>query len=284
MQFIKYLIIFFSYLLSFSVVATDGVFNCDNHHTLQRNYKDLHQLKIKKADTVLWYNLAHTSLCLGKITEGMIYLRKASDAGHIMATYLLSIYYEKNHTLNPSEKTKNLTNLNQAIFYATKAAELIKSTPHYPEGTTNDMPHIEYQMHTSFYVFTYLPIFYFSKYILTLKQIIRNKKTIAYNDTLDILNKISETALACINRPVLAIWSENSESIYKIQQTTCDALLTFVETAYLLEEQRIQIHQNCIDSIIKCTEQHYEVTKKIIQLTDIMTIQIQLVPNSKFLI
>lgn len=280
MQLVKYLIIFSSVLFSLSVIAAEGVFDCNDQHLLQR-HKDLHQSKKEKIDTVLWYSLAHTSLCLGKITEGMIHLRRASDLGHIVATHLLSIYHEKNHTLNPAEKTKNLENLSQAIFFATKAVQLIELAPHYPEGTTSDMPDIEHKLHTSFYIFTRLPMLHFGQYTFTLKQIMRHNKDVAYNATSDILNKINETAEACVNRPALSIWKEKSKTIYKVQQTICNSLLTFVEKTYPLDKQRIQIHKNCTDPVTKCTEQYHQITRKIIQQMNTLVIEM-IGSNSQF--
>ena len=256
-------------IFSLSAIAAGDLLGCNSSHTLER-YNHLHKMIAERVDIVsdidLVYNLAKVSLCLEKKDEGMSHLQRASNNGHIVATYLLGVYYTYNQTFHSSEKAKDLENINKAIHYYTNGVQMIEATSDYPRGSTDDMVYIESQSYTSYWLFTYLPILYFKGYFNTIKNV-SNEKTaeIFYDDTLEVLTKMDEAATRCLARPALDAWKEKRKVIYAALQIECGALLNFAETAYLLEQQRIEADQNCTVPLSKCTE-HQEVFDKIYQL------------------
>ena len=271
-------------LFSLNVLAAGDMLGCDNTHTWERYHK-LHEWMKNNASNIdskiyMVYNLAIVSLCLGKESEGIDHLQKASNSGHTPATFVLGVYHEKNQTFDSSESTKNIENLNNAIHYYDKGAQMIEATSNYPEGSTDDMPYIESESYTSFRLFAGLPSLYFRGYTIAIKNIVNgnNEEETFYNDTLEVLNKMKETALICLERPALSVWKEKQETVYKAQQIKCSAYLTFAEAAYPLEEQRIEADKNCTVPLKECTE-HKEVLNKIRQPVGDMLHQMDSVPK-----
>ena len=263
MQLVKHLIILFSFLFSFNVFAvrdlliTKDALTCDDSHTKER-YSSLHTLIEQISDTHLnahlMYNLAKVSLCLNKDAEGIEHLHRASDAGHILATLLIGIYHKFNQTFSSVEKVNSLKNLNQAIHYFTKGAQLITSLSNYPRESSNDMEYIESESYPSYHLFAQLPFLHFKKYTIALDDSMTNKETKISNTTLEILDKIIETSSLCLKRKALSVWREARDIIYNAQQMRCTASLNFAKAAYPLEQQRIQISQNCITPLKACNE------------------------------
>ena len=202
-------------------------------------------------------------------------MQRASNYGHIAATALLGFYYENNQTFDSSELTNNMEDLNEAIHYLTKATQMIESTLNYPEGSTDDMVYIESKSYTSYNVFKQLPILYFNGYGMALGNITNGKKEeVFYDDTLDVLNKMRQTAMQCLVRPALSVWKEKREIIYKAKQIICDAILKFTESVYPLEEQRIQADHNCTAPVSECAK-HQEIFDNIVQLARKTVLQIE---------
>lgn len=250
MRFIKHSTILSSFLLSFNVVAIDGnLLSCDSNDTLEK-YNNLHQMMEKNSNTdpksALLYDLVKVSLCLGedKKAEGLELLQKASDAEYVMANSLLGMYYIHDQTFDFLKKTRNLENLNQAIHYYEKGVQIIESLPNYPKGAKDDMEYIESIDYTSYFLFTYLPVFYFQKYLIIMHNITHEAKENAPKDTFDIIDKINKTSTQCLARPVLAIWKKKKKKIIeRSQEIICSALLKFAEEVYLLEQYRTKINE-----------------------------------------
>lgn len=207
----------------------------------------------------------------------MSHLQKASDSGHIVATYLLGVYFEKNQTFNSSEVTNGFQNLNNAIFYYRKAARIIESLSSYPEGATEDMRYIESVGYTSYYIFRNLPALYFEGYAIAIENTTKDKE-VSYTDTLEVLNNIRMTAIMCVERPSLSVWKEKRSIIYEAQQINCEALLRFAEAVYPLEQQRMQASQNCAVPVSKCSE-HKEALDEIYSLAENMFNQMNSAPR-----
>ncbi len=262
MQLIKRLTILLSFLSSYNALAVNYTLSCNNNHTWEK-YHSLHQQIKESSDIDSIYHLAKVSFCLEKEEEGITYLQKAADANHIVANFLLGIYHRNNHSFNPKNMTTDLENWNQNIHYFTKAIQIIESLPNYPKNTTDETLFRESKNHISYHIFSSLPDLYFTKYSL----IIDNNKKYT-NDTLGILNKVSEAATQCLKRPALPIWQKNKENVYKKQQMKCNTLLRAVKTIYPLEQQRIKISQTCAEPFKECTE-HNEILNKILQLADL---------------
>ena len=113
---------------------------------------------------------------------------------------------------------------------------------------------------TSYRVFTRLPALHFNTYTKTIKNIMRNE-TFHFN-TLEILQKMGDTATRCLRRPALSVWKEKKERVYRTQLIECRAYLDFVEAIYPLEDERIQISDNCTVSVNQC-KQHKEKMKQM---------------------
>ena len=278
------LIIFFSLSFSFNAFAQNtmtskDILTCGDNHTPER-YHSLHALIENSQDNInvhLVYNLAKVSLCLNNDQEGLEYLHQASDAGHILATLLLGIYYRYNQTFSSTEKTTDLTKLDKAIQYFTKGMQLITSLPGYPKGSTIDMEYIESVSYTSYHLFAQLPFLHFKKFAITMDDIFNNKETKYSGTLLDTLDKTIETSSICVERPALDVWSKTKDTIYIAQQLRCKAMLHFAKAAYPLEQQRIKIAADCTTSLNICSE-HQEIVTKIYQLAKEMHHQIQFAP------
>ena len=252
-----------------NVFAAGDLLGCDSNHTWE-SYHELHEWMKNNASNIdskiyMVYSLAKVSLCLGEEDEGIAHLQRASDSGHIPATYLLGVYYKHNQTFHSSEQTNSLENLNKAIHYYRKGVEMVESIPNYPENSTDDMEYIESKSYTSLHLFTGLPFMHFDGYNMAIYNTINDTKEIFYNDTLEVLKKMGEAATQCLARPALAVWKEKRELVYEAQQIECSAYLTFAEEAYHLEQQRIEADQNCMVPLKECTE-HKEIVDKIIPL------------------
>ncbi|MCY4383433.1 MAG: hypothetical protein OXE44_09820 [Nitrospinae bacterium] len=265
-----------SFLFSPNAVAAGDALGCNSNYNLEM-YNELHQLIKKDSNIALVYNLAKTALCLGKANEGMSHLQKASDSGHIVATYLLGVYYERNQTFNSSEVTNGFENLNNAIHYYKKAAQIIESLSNYPRGATRDMEYIESRSHTSYYVFRTLPGLYFEGYAIAIEDITKGQR-VSYTDTLEVLDKIRLTSIMCLERPALSVWKEKRDIIYEAQQIGCRALLSFAEGVYPLEQKRIQRIQSCKVPPRDCSE-HKEVLNQIYALANNMFAQMKSAPR-----
>ena len=265
------------FVFSVNAFAVGDLIRCGSHNNLE-GYKSLHKLIKNDSDSALVYSLAITALCLGKEAEGMSHLQKASDSGHIAATEVLGSYYKHNRTINSSEVAKDIENLNNAIHYYKKAAQMIESTSNYPKGATKDMEYIESVVYITQSVFTGLPSLYLSGYFKALDDIDSNNARVSYTDTLDVLSNIRATAIMCVERPSLSVWKSKRDIIYKAQQIECEAYLRFAEAAYPLEQKRMQIAQNCQVPPKECSA-HKKIVGQIDQRIDNMFDKISAAPK-----
>ena len=286
MQVIKYLTIFFSLLFSLNIFAEKDIsiarnaLTCTEDHNLGRYYSlriQIEQIKDTHSNIYLVYNLAKVSLCLGETQEGIENLHKASNAGHIPSTLLLGTYHQLNLSFSAAEKTYNLINLDQAIHYFTKGVQMITSLSNYPEGTTNDMAYIESISYPSYYLFVQLPFLHFKKFAIAMDNIIENKPEVS-NTILGILDKIRETSSLCLKRPALSVWQNTKQVVYDAQQIRCTIAFDFAKAVYPLEQERIQIAQNCQVPLTECDE-HKKAINKIYQKAIKLQRQVQLAPR-----
>ncbi len=255
---------FFSLLFSLNALAANDMLPCNNDDTLQKYHRLVEEKPNTDIDLV--YELAIVSLCVGKTAEGMEYLQKAADSRHIAAINLLSIYYEHNRTFDSSTGYANrleklneafFENLNTATHILNKAAEIIESTPNYPEGSTSDIMYNYIPI--SSYIFQHLPYLYLRRYmtLLNYTNIHHNKKKFSYN-TLDILSKMREASSRCLNRLAFYNWRDDFEKehrfIQESQQIKCNFYLEFAVVTHLLEKYRIQEAEKCTVPLNECTE------------------------------
>lgn len=242
-------------LNSYGVVNT---LDCSGETNTLENYNVL--LAIQQRTPTTNYNLGFTAICLGRYDEGLDHMRRASEGRHVAATKVLGSYYDKNRSFDNS-RSANLENTYRAITYYERASDQIESISSYPEGSTRDMGYIEYVSMTSYRVFTRLPGLHFNIYSKVLGDIVNR---IFHSNTLEILQKMGDAATRCLRRPALAVWKEKKERVYRTQQIECRAYLDFVEATYPLEDERIQIADNCKVSIKQC-KRHKEKIKEIIE-------------------
>ena len=255
MQAIKNLTITFIFLTSHSVLATSFLPFCNDNHTNKR-YNHLYQSSLDGNINIDdMYHLGITSLCLGKTQEGMDYLQKAADTDHIVANFVLGSYYKNNHSFNPANLKYNtdLANWDKTIDYYTKTTQIIEFLPNYPEGSTEETISTESSNHLSYWLFTQLPAVHLDKYLMIITNTItKNKEKVT--DTLDILTKVKESATHCLARPALDIWKKDKDSMKEKQKRVCENLQKIAKIVYPLEEERLQIAQNCQVPLKKCYE------------------------------
>ena len=189
-------------------------------------------------------------------------MQRASEGSHVAATKVLGSYYDKNQSFDNTQKA-NIKNTFEAITYYEKAANQIEATSSYPKGNTEDMEYLEYVDVVSYRVFTRLPGLHFNIYSAFIGDTI-NSGTI-HSGTLDILQKLGDAATRCLERPALSVWKEKKERVYKTQQIECQAYLDFVKAIYPLEDERIQIANNCTVSVNTCP-QHKEKINQMVKI------------------
>ncbi len=274
-QLVKYLTTFFSLSFSLNILAANDTLYCKNDDTVQKYHRLLEEKSNTDSDMDLVYKLAFVSLCIGKTEEGINYLQTAADANHIAALNLLSIYYGRNRTFDSSEargyRPEDLNeayfenqNWNKSIQLLDKAAEIIESTPNYPEGSTSGIMY-DY-IPISSHIFQHLPRIHFHRYTKLLRYITHhNKKKLPYN-TLDTLSKIREASSRCLHRLAFYSFRDNFDkekiSIKEPQQIRCNFYLDFATITHLLEKYRIQEAEKCTVPLSECTE-HQEIVTAI---------------------
>lgn len=286
----------FTVAFSANVLAKD-VLSCGSgygyssyDYSIER-YNKLKGFIQKRPAIFLIHNLGIVSLCMGKDREGMGHLQKAADAGYIGSVYLLGLYFKLNQTFNSSEanRTHSLQDLNAALEYYNRAANLIDSRPDYPfegehgtavEGGTSvnlSMDQIEYHNYTSYYVFATLPELYFRGYDKAIENILESEEKLDYTDAFEVLSKMQSSAERCLKRPSLAGWEDKREAVYEVQQFRCQAYLDYAKAVFPLEKERAKTVRTCENRLSKC-EAHQEVLHEINGLKDIMIRQINSIP------
>lgn len=268
-QLIQYLMIFLSVIFSLSAIGaslknpSENISTCNGNDTIEM-YNKLTQKIEKNFSADLLFNLGKIAMCLDKEEqESLMYFQKASDAGHIPATFIISLSYYIDYLIPDIFKLDDSTNnliIRNSIKYAKKAAYMIEALPHYPEGATNETSLIESTLYVSHRISVMLPLLYLQKYLNTMRAPTNNEKT--SDNTLDILNKIQLTATKCLEKPALDIWKEKKDIVFQMQQNQCNMLLEFVTTVHPLEQQRIKISKACTVPVSECTE-HQELYDEI---------------------
>jgi len=268
----KVSVLFFGLALSLSTYAVGDGLVCTKYSNIHRYNGLMKYIKNEGSnDAAAYHGLAFVSLCLGKEEEGMAYLQKAVDMGDVSATILLGLYYVNNQTFDTSQTTENGENLNAAIHYYKKAADLIENNSNYPD---RGMEEHEQKYRDSYRVFTTLPSFYFNGYSSALGDIVDSGED-SYSDTLTVLKSMETQALRCLRRPALSVWKENKDIIYEAQQISCGAALDFARDAYPLERERIRVAENCEVPLGECSE-HQEILDSLIPLAQRMFTQKEL--------
>ncbi len=264
---------FFFSLNSYGVVNT---IQCIDTHTVEF-YNSVLEIQKNNLTPRIRYTLGTTAICIGRYSEGLNHLRMASEEGNVVATKVLGSYYDKNQSFDNNQEA-NLENTYKAIAYYEKAADQIEAISPYPEGSSiKYISFHEYRDTTSYYVFTRLPALYFNLYSEITGKIIENNDFHS-DDTIDILQELGDAAIRCLKRPALSVWEDKKALVYKAQQIECQALLSFVEAAYPLENERIQIASSCKVSLAQC-EQHQEKIEQIRNKVQILFRELEKAPS-----
>ena len=264
-----------SFFLSLNSYGTVNTIQCIDTHTVEFYNRILEKNKNNLTPSTR-YTLGTTAICIGRYSDGLNHLRIASERGHVVATTALGDYYNKNQSFD-NNQSANLENTYKAISYYEKAADQIEAISSYPEGSSIEyISFHEYRDTTSYYVFTALPLLYFNVYSIVVGKIMEDNTFHA--DTIGILQELGDAAIRCLKRPALSVWKEKKSLVYKAQQIQCQANLNFVEAAYPLENERIQIANNCKVSLAQC-EQHQKKIEQLIEEAQVLFRELEKAPS-----
>ena len=227
-------------------------------------------------DPVSNYTAGFIMVCSGD-RGGLGHIERASDMGHVLASYFLGYYHRKDKDLNSSSFLPTTQeNYDAAIFYYERAATLIENTSHYPSGAHRDVSEVEGKSYISIRTFLYLINLYFDGYSLALGDMLEND--VSYTDTIKVLENMKNAAERCLKRPSLSIWKAKQAEITHSKQVKCQARKDFAEQALNLEFQRIEIAKHCEVSLKDCTD-HQAIFQQIVQVTQEMNDKVNSVPK-----
>ena len=266
---IKSGLILLSLVFSLNAVAEITVFSCEGNDIQSYNdYKPVYESDPNDLENI--YILSTKALCIGKMSEGMALLERASDGGHVQASFFMGLYYEKDQTWDTEKEiTEDPESFNAMLFYYERAADQIEAVSNYPDNTHDSMPYFEERNFVSAKVFSFIPNMYYTGYYDALIQILGSSEKVSYTDTLEVLEKMAYSAERCLDRPSLSVWKSNRSRVANTMQVRCQALLDFAEQVYPLEQERIYVAERCTNPVNDCAE-HTDVLHKMGNLMNIM--------------
>ena len=221
-------------------------------------------------DSVQAYVVGIEALCLNRIQEGMAYMQRASDMGHVGASDAIAIYYYSDGTFsNANGITKDQKNYDATIYYYERAAEQIESAPNYPKGVNEDQDSLENENRTSAYVFTQLPYVYYMGYVHAMIEITSSSEKLLYEDSVAVLEKMQDSANRCLRMPALYEWHNRRERTHRAMQLQCQARRDFASQAIDLEQERIKVARDCSGPLGDCLK-HQEIVDRLIYLSNVM--------------
>ena len=255
-------------LFSLSVFAEMNFFTC--HDVTQQSYDEYKLVyqddpgNVKKI-----YSMSIEAICLGKMAEGMTLLERSSDGGHVEGSFYMAVYYETDKTFdNNGNITSDPENFNSALFYYKRAVAQIEANPNYPEDTYSNIPYLEEHNQTSVQAFTMVPTMYFQGYINAVNDMLNNVDRVVYIDTLESLERMKQSSEQCLARPSLSVWKEKQRHAYQVMQVRCQAMWDFSTQIYPLEQERMEIAEECVGSLEDCPK-HVSITyDKMVPLVD----------------
>ena len=80
------------------------------------------------------------------------------------------------------------------------------------------------------------------------------------------LENMKQSSERCLARPSLPVWKEKQEHTYQVMQVRCKTMRDFSIQVYPLEQERIRIAEECVDSLKDCSEHNKVVYDKIVPL------------------
>ena len=222
-------------------------------------------------DSIAIYNLGMSFLCMEQLEQAVKYFKKASQKGHIQATFWLALYYETDKTLDLSHDVTTIY-LDKVIYYYRLAHTQIAQALEYPYGIHEDMYALENRHHTSAKVAISLPNMYFNYYSYILNKLL-NQGFIVYHvnysssrSTINLLLSMKNYADDCLRRPFPAQWLKEEVEIRKNQQIQCLAMSDFATRALPLEVQRLQIATSQCRGALKSCPPHNKIMQQLVVL------------------
>ena len=252
--------------------AVGDMIRCDaDDRSIEKYNKFKGILQNEPGNTSVMFTLGIRSFCLNKTQEGMAYMQRASDNGHVDATDTVAMYYYSDGTFDSNNGlTEDQKNYDATIYYHEKAVDLIESAPNYPEGVNDDQVSFEKDTRTSAYVFTQLPFIYYMGYVRAMIEITSSSEKLLYEDSIEVLNKMEDSSDRCLRRPALSQWQSKRDRTYRAMQIQCQARKEFAAQSIPLEQKRMRVARNCSGPLGDCPE-HKEIVDQLIDLSNIMT-------------
>ena len=251
--------------------AVGDMIGCDGDDRSIETYNEFKRiLQNDPGNTAVMFTLGIRSFCLNKTQEGMAYMQRASDNGHVSATQIVGNYYYSDKTFDKANGlTEDQKNYDATIYYYERAADIIESDSNYPKGVNDDQDSLENENRTSAYVFTQLPFLYYRGYVRAITDILSSSEKLIYEDSIEVLNKMEDSADRCLRRPALSQWGSKRDRTYRAMQIKCQARKDFAAQSIPLEQKRIRVARNCSGSLGDCPE-HKEIVGQLVRLSNIM--------------
>ena len=262
--------LFIALLVLASVFSIDG-FACDDVTGTVDRPSD-------PSDPASNYSAGRIMYCAGEEQKGLGYIEKASDMGHVTASYFLGEYYRKDKDLNSSTSLPTIQeSYDAAIFYYERTAKDIEKTTSYPKRPDGrGIYGTEEEHYMSVWAFLHLNRLYYNGYSRALGDMLKND--VSYTDTIQVLDNLRRSAERCLKRPSLSIWGERQSEIARSKQVICQARRDFSEKALSMESQRIEIAKRCEVPLKECNE-HNDILNRIVQTSREMVRVMQSVPK-----
>ena len=253
------------------VGAVGDMIGCDADDRSIESYNKFKRINQNNpGNTAVMFTLGIRAFCLNRIQEGMAYMQRASDNGHVSATKVVADYYYSDGTFsNANGITKDQKNYDATIYYYERAAEQIESAPNYPKGVNEDQDSLENENRTSAYVFTQLPFIYYRGYVSAIMEILNSSQKLLYEDSVAVLEKMQDSANRCLRMPALYEWHNRRERTHRAMQLQCQARRDFASQAIDLERERIRVARDCSGPLSDCPK-HKEIVGQLVNLSNIM--------------
>lgn len=233
-------------------------------------------------DPVRNYTEGYARFCQGR-EGGLDYIGKASDLGHVSASYFMGDHHRTGGDINSNSLPTNQEDYDAAIFYYERAAKDIEETDSYPKRPDGRGVYgAEEKHYMSVRVFLHLNRLYYAGYIRALRNMLKND--VSYTDTIQVLENLKSAADRCLKRPSLSIWRARQKEIANSKQVICQAQKDFTEKALGTEQvpglefRRIEVAKHCDGSLKECTA-HRAIFQELVQAVQEMNNEINSVPK-----
>ena len=90
-----------------------------------------------------------------------------------------------------------------------------------------------------------------------------------YEDSVEVLEKMRDSAERCLRRPALSEWQNKRGQTHQAMQVQCQARRDFATQAIPLEQERINVARKCSGPLSDCPE-HQEIVNQLVDLSNVM--------------